>query len=151
MIIYIQLQDFMKIIILSEQHRNEYCLIFLQFNYISKSYHSSFSYIKGQKQSPGGVLLKSVPRNFAKFTGKHLCRSLFVDEVAGLRPGTILKKRIWHITKHLRWLLLKGRSDFQTKRERDRDRDRDLKSTAADRNSITISYINAMKHKRPFY
>ena len=64
------------------------------------------------------------------------------------------------LTAHHRWLLLKGHSDFQTKglergrererereRETDRDRDkqrereRDLKSTAADGNSITISYI----------
>ena len=44
----------------------------LEFNYISKSYHSSLSYIKGRKQSSGGVLLKSVIRNFAKFAGKHL-------------------------------------------------------------------------------
>ena len=30
-----------------------------------------------QKQSARGVLLKDVLRNFAKFTGKHLCQSLF--------------------------------------------------------------------------
>ena len=28
---------------------------------------------------------KGVLRNFAKFTGKHLCQSLFFDKVAGLR------------------------------------------------------------------
>ena len=27
-----------------------------------------------------------VLRNFAKFTGKHLCQSIFFDKVAGLRP-----------------------------------------------------------------
>ena len=37
-----------------------------------------------QKQSPGGVL-----RNFAKFTEKHLCHSLFFNKVAGLRPETL--------------------------------------------------------------
>ena len=31
---------------------------------------------------------KGVLRNFAKFTGKHLCLSLFFNKVAGLRPGT---------------------------------------------------------------
>ena len=31
---------------------------------------------------------KGVLRNFAKFTGKHLCRSLFFNKVAGLRPVT---------------------------------------------------------------
>ena len=30
---------------------------------------------------------KGVLRNFAKFTWKHLCQSLFLNKVAGLRPG----------------------------------------------------------------
>ena len=30
-------------------------------------------------------LRKDVLRNFAKFTGKHLCKSLFYNKVAGLR------------------------------------------------------------------
>ena len=34
---------------------------------------------------------KGVLRNFIKFTGKYLC--LFI---AGLRPSTLLKKRLWH-------------------------------------------------------
>ena len=38
---------------------------------------------------------KDVFRNFAKFTGKHLCQSLFFNKVAGPRPGTLLEKRIW--------------------------------------------------------
>ena len=75
----------------------------------------------------------------------------------------MLKKRLWHrrfpvnftkflgtpfLTEHLRWLLLKGRSDFQTKGLK-RERNRDLKSTAVNRNNITISCINAIK--RPFH
>ena len=36
-------------------------------------------------------LRKGVLRNFAKFTGKHLCQSLFFNKVA-----TLLKKRLWH-------------------------------------------------------
>ena len=39
---------------------------------------------------------KGVLRNFAKFTGKHLCQSLIFNKVAGLRPTTLLKKRLWH-------------------------------------------------------
>ena len=31
--------------------------------------------------------------NLAKFTGKHLCQSLYFDKVG---PATILKKRLWH-------------------------------------------------------
>ena len=30
------------------------------------------------------------------FTGKHLCHSLFFNKVAGLRPVTLLEKRLWH-------------------------------------------------------
>ena len=36
---------------------------------------------------------KGVLRNFAKFTGKHLCQSLFFNKVAGLRPATLLEKK----------------------------------------------------------
>ena len=32
---------------------------------------------------------KSVPRNFAKFTGKHLCQSLLFNKVAGSEFGKI--------------------------------------------------------------
>ena len=31
-----------------------------------------------------------------KFIGKHLCQSLFFNKVAGLRPATLLKERLWH-------------------------------------------------------
>ena len=52
---------------------------------------------------------------------KHLWQSLFFNKVAGLRPATLLKKRLWHrcfpvnfakflrtpfLTEHLWWLLL---------------------------------------------
>ena len=39
---------------------------------------------------------KGVLRNFANFAGKHLCQSLFFNKAAGLRPATLLKKRLWH-------------------------------------------------------
>ena len=39
---------------------------------------------------------KGVLRDFTKFLGKHLCQSLFFNKVAGLRPATLLKKRLWH-------------------------------------------------------
>ena len=67
-------------------------------------------------------LKKVVLKNFAKFTGKHLCQSLFFNKVAGLRPATLFKKRLWHkcfpvnfakfhrtpfYIEHLWWLLLK--------------------------------------------
>ena len=39
---------------------------------------------------------KGVLESFAKFTGKHLCQSIFFNKAAGLRPATLLKKRPWH-------------------------------------------------------
>ena len=65
---------------------------------------------------------KGVFRNFAKFTRKHLCQSLFFNKVAAsLKKTTLLKKETWHwyvpvnfvkllritfFIEHLRWLLL---------------------------------------------
>ena len=66
--------------------------------------------------------IKGVLRNFTKFTGKHLCQSLFFNKVASLRPAILLKKGLWprcfpvsfvkflrtpFFIEHLRWLLLK--------------------------------------------
>ena len=42
------------------------------------------------------VLPNKVLKNFAKFTGKHLCQSLFFNKIAGLRPVALLRKRLWH-------------------------------------------------------
>ena len=48
------------------------------------------------KAATGVVLLQKVFfKNSRKFTGKHLCQSLFFNKVAGLRLETLLK-RIWH-------------------------------------------------------
>ena len=66
------------------------------------------------------LLIWTVLRNFTKFTGKHLCQSLFFN--SDFRPATSLKKRLLQrcfpvnfvkylrtpfFTEHLRWLLLK--------------------------------------------
>ena len=53
---------------------------------------------------------------FRKFTGKHLRQSRFFNKVAGLRPVTLLKKRLWHkcfpvnFAKFLRILFLQNTS-----------------------------------------
>ena len=44
-----------------------------------------------QKQSPDQQscsMEEGVLKNFAKFTGKHLCQSLFFNKVAGHTPAT---------------------------------------------------------------
>ena len=43
----------------------------------------SLEFVNLQRQSPGGVLQTNVLKNFAKFTGKHQCQSLFTNKVAG--------------------------------------------------------------------
>ena len=61
-------------------------------------------------------LKKVVIENFTKFIGKHLCQSLFFNEVAGLSPATLLKQRRWHrcfpvnFVKFLRTPLLQNTS-----------------------------------------
>ena len=60
------------------------------FQRISQQLQSS------QKQPPEVFYNKCVHRNFAEFTGKHLCQSFFFNKVVGLRPATLLKKRLWH-------------------------------------------------------
>ena len=52
--------------------------------------------ISNRSSRPEGFCKKGFLRNFTKFTGKHLCQSLFFNKVAGLRPATLLKKRLWH-------------------------------------------------------
>ena len=56
---------------------------------------------------------KGVLRNFAKFTGKHLCQSLFFNKVAGLRPGCFPVNftkflRTPFFIEHLWWMPLPG-------------------------------------------
>ena len=77
--------------------------------------------LRYRSSRPEMLCKKGVLRNFPKFTGKHLCQSLFLNKVPGLKPSTLLKKRLWHrcfpvnfakflrtpfLTDHFRWLLL---------------------------------------------
>ena len=59
----------------------------------AKNICSKFSYLL-QKHPPELFYKKDVFKNFVKFTGKHLCRSLFFNKVAGLRPAFLLKRRL---------------------------------------------------------
>ena len=65
-----------------------------------------------QKQPPEVIYKKGVLKKFAKFTGKHLCQSLFFNKFTDLRRATLLKKRLWHryfpenFAKFLRTLFL---------------------------------------------
>ena len=77
---------------------------------------------KFRSSRPEMFSIKGILRNLAKFRRRHLCQSLFLNKVAGLRSPTLLKKRPWHrcfpvkiakflrtpsFTEHLWRLLLK--------------------------------------------
>ena len=94
--------------------------VLLSTVFVKKFLNSSFLALL-RRSRPEVLCKKGVLGNFAKFTGKHLCQSLFFNKVAGLRPATLLKKRLWHrcfpvnfakfvrtpfIIEHLWWLLL---------------------------------------------
>ena len=81
---------------------------------------------RDRSNSPEVFCKKGVLRNFAKFTGKHVCQSFFFSKVAGL-SATLLKKRLWHrcfpanfakflgtlfFAEHLWWLLLQRGFEF---------------------------------------
>ena len=62
-----------------------------------------------QKQPPEVFWKKGVPRNFAKFIGKHLSQSLFLNKVAGL-SATLLRKRLWQRCFPVNFAKFLGRS-----------------------------------------
>ena len=62
--------------------------VFYLFHYIS---FSQVHLIRVRSSHPEVFCKKGVLRNFAKFTGKHLFKSLFFDKNAGLGKVTLLK------------------------------------------------------------
>ena len=99
----------------------ELLIFFWYFNSRYLVYEASEAVV--QRSSRQGVFCaKGVLKNFGKFTGKHLCQSLFFNKVADLRLAALLKRRLWHrcfpvdfanflrtsiSTEHLQCLLLK--------------------------------------------
>ena len=66
-------------------------------NLMNVTNHHQFNICRSSRPEVFGK--KCVLRNFTNFTGKHLCQSLFLNTVAGLaglRPATLSKKRLWH-------------------------------------------------------
>ena len=83
----------------------------------------SLNTIEHRSSHPEVFCKKGFLKNFAKFTEKHQCQGSFFNKVVGLRPATLLKKRLWHrcfpvnfvkfpntpfFIVHLWWLLLKA-------------------------------------------
>ena len=67
------------------------CTAYVKFLMITNK-----NFARNRSSRPEVFCKKGVFRNFAKFTGKHLCQKLFFNKVAGLRPATLLKKSLWH-------------------------------------------------------
>ena len=67
--------------------------------------------VKRQKQPLKLLLKKGVFRNFASFTGKQLCWSLFLIELQTFRPAALLEIDsntdvfLWNLQDHLIWSL----------------------------------------------
>ena len=54
------------------------------FIWIYQSCNQNMLIVNKQKQPPEVFFKKCILKNFAKFTGKHLCQSLSFNKVAGL-------------------------------------------------------------------
>ena len=67
-----------------------YLSVFLYIQHLLPHQYCYYSEAVARKCS----IKKGVLRNFSKFTGKHLCQSLFFNKVAGLRPVSLLKKTL---------------------------------------------------------
>ena len=63
-------------------------------SYLTSFYFNFINFRNGSRRRCS--VRKGIHRNFTKFTGKHLCHSLFLNKVSGLRPATLLKKKLWH-------------------------------------------------------
>ena len=68
------------------------CLAVSTLNSEKETNSSFFRKNKNRSSRPEVFCKKGVLRNFAKFTEKHLCRSLFLSIVAGLRSAILFKK-----------------------------------------------------------
>ena len=61
------------------------------------NHHFVASFEKSVRSSHWKFFIKAVLlKNFTIFTGKYLCRSLFLNKVEGLSPATLLKKKLRH-------------------------------------------------------
>ena len=106
---------------LKKRHLGDKIKVLLHHRGVTRSKNSIILEKTLVRSSPPEVIWrKSVLRNVAKFTGKHLRQGLFFNKVAG-RPATLLKKRLCRrcfpvnfakilsapfFTEHFWWLLL---------------------------------------------
>ena len=77
---------------------------------------SNFSKLTDEhkKQSSGGFLSKDILKSFVNFTEKHICWSLFFNNVAGWKAETVRSSR-WRCSKK-KGILKKAHWCFRTSR-----------------------------------
>ena len=84
-----------------------YMYIYIMYIYICiyiYMYVYKFSYIILNRSSSLKVFYQiGLLKNFKKFTGKHLCRNPFLNNVRACRPATLLKQKFRHMC--FLWLL----------------------------------------------
>ena len=78
-----------------------YMYIYIMYIYICiyiYMYVYKFSYIILNRSSSLKVFYQiGLLKNFKKFTGKHLCRNPFLNNVRACRPATLLKQKFRHM------------------------------------------------------
>ena len=100
-------KSFLKISLVNVKKSTEICSHLLTMSLKLRVLFLCCYFVKTEKTRSAGIELfrsshqwssvkKGVLGNFAKFTGKPLCQSLFFNKVAGFRPEILLKKRLWH-------------------------------------------------------
>ena len=81
----------------NKMHNIKYCkALSLNDLVLSMSLFLNVLALVTQEVATGVFFKKGVIKNFSKFTGKYLCQSPFYYEFAGLRPVTLLKKKLRH-------------------------------------------------------
>ena len=60
--------------------------------HIDLTYKIKLTITHNRSSCPEVFCKKGVLTNFTKFTGKHLCQSLFFNKVSDLRPAALFKK-----------------------------------------------------------
>ena len=66
------------------------CVFVLKYRLIILSAYNSCSLRSNNQRCS---IKEGVLKNFEKFTGKHLCQSLFFNKIEG-KPATLLKQRL---------------------------------------------------------
>ena len=122
--------------------------------------------VRRHKEPPEVFYKKGVLKNLAKFTGKHLCQSLFLKNLQ-VSPCNFNKKETlaqvfsrefcetsknnFSYTEHLRWLLLHLQENIWVNQNTRQVRQHLILKTACNHNLILFPEKNCKKQAQMFY